>query len=234
MQNTFLSYSSFLFLHFVFCTLTSKCAMSVSTMLFDSRMLFATFPPDSRRAGNYCSESSSVRQVIFAPLLCIIRQLYIVSYLDFRHGKCAVIYCFANGRATFTFTCSRSFLFHFKEHTCGRVSSEYPLRHFAFLSYFASLCCLFECLARRGPSSFSTQGTLDSYLAAIKHCHGGYEISIFPLLFLPRACVVFRIGIYVSDKMIGLGNKAPTKKNRGEKTKILRCLVRISQTVVNI
>lgn len=171
-------------LAFIFTFRFTECAMSVSKMLFDSRTLFALCSLWAVR-GELLLGKFFVRKVIFASLLCIMRQLYIVSYLDFRRSKCAVIYCFANGRATFTFTCTRdarSFLFHFKEHT-RLLRSEYPLRHFAFLSYFTSQCCFFECLARREPSSFFTQGTLDSYLAAIKHCRG-YEISIFSLLLL--------------------------------------------------
>lgn len=191
--------------------------MSVSKMLFDSRTLFAPRSPWAAR-GELLLGKLFVRKVIFASLLCIMRQLYIVSYLDFRRGKCAVIYCFANGRATFTFTCTRdtrSFLFHLEEHT-RLLRSEYPLRHFAFLSYFASRCCLFECLARRGPSSFSTHGTR-LVSRSIKHCRGGYEISIFPLLLLLCACIVFCISIYVGGK-IGLGDKISAKNNKGGKT----------------
>lgn len=60
--------------------------------------------------------------------------------------------------------------------------------------------------------SFSTQKTLDLYPGATRHCRG-YEISIFPLPFFPRACLVSRIAIPRRwRRMIRLGNKVSGKK----------------------
>lgn len=97
-------------------------------------------PSGQQARGELLLEKFFVRKVIFAPLLCIMRQLYIVSYLDFRHGKCAVIYCFVLllpllARDT------RSFLFHFKEHTRAcfcEVNILFDISH----SYLTSPRCV--------------------------------------------------------------------------------------------
>lgn len=155
-------------------------------MLFDSRTLFALCSLWAAR-GELLLGKFFVRKVIFASLLCIMRQLYIVSYLNFRRGKCAVIYCFANGRATFTFTRTRdarSFLFHFKEYM-RLLRSEY-------IPFDISHSYLTLPRKTRTVKFFHSGNTRLVPRSAIKHCRGGYEISIFSLLLLLRVCVVFR------------------------------------------
>jgi len=67
-------------------------------------MLIPSAPFGQRRCGIIARKVlKESRRRVFASLLCIMRQLYIVSHFDFRRGKCAVIYCFTNGRATLLF-----------------------------------------------------------------------------------------------------------------------------------
>lgn len=131
----------------------------------------------------------------------------------FRCTACCSLFSFIsrnNGRLrACVYACALSCLFAYMYVCVSFSRSEYPLRHFAFLSRFVSLLPLriaqprpptpyfphtpIQPLLPRTPS-FSTQKTLDSYPGATRHCHG-YEISIFPLLFFSRARLVSRIVI---------------------------------------
>lgn len=119
-------------------------------------------------------------------------------------------------------------------HVCVSFSrSEYPLRHFAFLSHFASLLPLRTAQPKPPtpyfPSrhlllllvllpctpSFSTQKTLDSYPGATRHCYG-YEISIFPFISACPPRILHCDTMRRWRRMIRLGNKVSGKKNIAE------------------
>lgn len=149
---------------------------------------------------------------VLASLLCIMPQLCIVSYFDFRR---IAIYCLADGRAVSLAYGLRAVLSFISMGTRAREERSL-LRCFAFVSYFVPACCLFQRRETR-TTKFFQSGNMAEFLSRsyTKHCRG-YKISIYsPLPLLPHASVVFRIAISpLVGRMIGLENKTSAKKNR--------------------
>lgn len=150
------------------------------------------------------------------------RQLYIVSYFDFRR---IAIYCLTNGRATSLVHGMRALL-SFISTKRARVFCEENILFDVSHSYLTSsqLVAFFHDVRRVPPSFCSSK-----YAGFLSHNYKTLpRLQDFDTLlcFFPSACLSYFAlrYLYVSDRMISLENKMSAKKNRETRQESRRIL----------